>query len=110
MKRCMTCNTTGRSIPNVTPNDLRRTFASWMKNQGVDSAVVAALLGPKSTRMVDLVYGKLDPSTLAAATALLPHCDTGVIDKSGPVGRMRMVEAVGLTAQIKVHRTHARVA
>jgi integrase len=44
-------------IQVVTPNDLRRTYASWMKNASVDSAVVAKLLGQTSTRMVDLVYG-----------------------------------------------------
>jgi integrase len=54
-------------VPRVTPNDLRRTFASWLKNNGEDSAVVARLLGHTSTKMVDLVYGRLSEATLAAA-------------------------------------------
>ena len=58
-------------IPHCSPNDLRRTFASWLKQRGVDSGVVARLLGHTSTKMVDFVYGKLDLETLARAVALL---------------------------------------
>ena len=46
-------------IPVVTPNDLRRTFASLLKQAGNDSMVVAKLLGDWTTRMVELVYGHL---------------------------------------------------
>lgn len=59
----------------VTPNDLRRTFASWLKNKGVDSAIVARLLGHNSTKMVDLVYGKLSQDALLAALSHLPVDD-----------------------------------
>jgi integrase len=59
-------------IPPATPNDLRRTYASWMKHAGEDSAVVAKLLGHSSTRMVDLVYGRLTDENLVAATKALP--------------------------------------
>lgn len=59
-------------VPRVTPNDLRRTFASWLKNAGADSAVVARLLGHASTKMVDLVYGRLSTETLAGAVDRLP--------------------------------------
>lgn len=59
-------------VPRVTPNDLRRTYASWLKDQGTDSAVVARLLGHTSTKMVDLVYGRLSAETLAAAVERLP--------------------------------------
>lgn len=59
-------------VPQVTPNDLRRTFASWLKQAGVDSMIVARLLGHKTTRMVDWVYGVLDEATLAGAMTRLP--------------------------------------
>jgi integrase len=59
-------------IPRVSPNDLRRTYASWLVNAGVPLQQVARLLGHKSTRMVDLVYGKLSDATLAAAVQKLP--------------------------------------
>ena len=41
-------------IPIATPNDLRRTFASWLKQAGNDSLVVAKLLGHSTTRIVEL--------------------------------------------------------
>jgi integrase len=59
-------------IKPVTPNDLRRTFASWMKQAGVDSKAVADLLGHTSTRMVDRVYGHLDDAAYRRALATLP--------------------------------------
>src|SRR6266545_3026325 len=34
-------------IEPVSPNDLRRTYASWLKQRGVASAAVAKLLGPR---------------------------------------------------------------
>jgi hypothetical protein len=58
---------------NISPNDLRRTFASWLKQAGVDSMVVAKLLGHTTSRMVELVYGHLnDATTRAAITKLWP--------------------------------------
>jgi len=59
-------------VLRVSPNDLRRTCATWMKQEGVDSAVVAKLLGHTSSRMVYLVYGQLANETLARAVADLP--------------------------------------
>ncbi len=69
-------------VPKVTPNDLRRTFASWLKQNDVDSAAVAQLMGHSSTRMVDLVYGKLDGATLARAIGRLPG---GVVQRCAGV-------------------------
>lgn len=60
-------------LPRVTPNDLRRTFASWLVQAGKSNFVVARLLGHRSTKMVDLVYGHLDRATIADAVADLPQ-------------------------------------
>lgn len=74
----------------ISPNDLRRTYASWLVQAGVPLYVVARLLGHTSTRMVERVYGHLATSNyqdaidamsaragwLAAATS----CATGVQD------------------------------
>lgn len=60
-------------IAKVTPNDLRRTFASWLKQQGMDSLVVARLLGHSSTRMVEKVYGHLSDENYVAAIGALPR-------------------------------------
>jgi integrase len=54
-------------------DDLRRTFASWLKQEGVDSLTVAQLMGHRSTTMVDKVYGKLDADSLLAAVRKLPR-------------------------------------
>ncbi len=56
----------------VSPNDLRRTYASWLKQRGVDSMVVAKLLGHTTSRMVELVYGHLNDAAMQAACAQLP--------------------------------------
>ena len=59
-------------IGRVSPNHLRRTFASWLKQAGVDSMTVAGLLGHTSSRMVELVYGKLNDLTYRHAVTVLP--------------------------------------
>jgi hypothetical protein len=48
-------------IPRVTPNDLRRTFASWLIEAGVTREEVAKMLGHSGTAMVFRVYGRADP-------------------------------------------------
>lgn len=65
------CKKAGLS-KRVSPNDLRRTFASWLVQQGVAPLVVANLMGHSSTRMVEKVYGRLAPENLEAAIAMLP--------------------------------------
>ena len=72
-------------VPCVTPNDLRRTFATWLKQNDVDSAVVAAMMGHSSTAMVDRVYGRLDERSFRRAIGRLPggsptaeDCNAGV--------------------------------
>ncbi len=59
-------------MAHVSPNDLRRTFASWLKQRGVDSMVVAKLLGHTTSRMVELVYGHLNDASKIAAVGQLP--------------------------------------
>lgn len=44
----------------VTPNDLRRTFASWLIEAGVTRQEVAAMLGHTGVGMVFKVYGRAD--------------------------------------------------
>jgi integrase len=45
-------------VPEVTWNDLRRTFASLLVQSGVPPHIVAKLLGHTTTAMVDKVYGR----------------------------------------------------
>jgi hypothetical protein len=74
-------------IEKATPNDLRRTYASWLVNLGAPLKVVANLLGHSSTRMVDLVYGRVADETQRAWVAKLamPSRPLGVEqDAAGP--------------------------
>ena len=59
-------------VPFVSPNDLRRTFASWLVQNGVPLLTVATLLGHSSTRMVEKVYGRLSAKNMDDAIAALP--------------------------------------
>lgn len=53
-------------VPLVTWNDLRRTFASLLKQAGVSNDVLADLLGHADTTMVRRVYGHDTPESLKA--------------------------------------------
>lgn len=64
-------------IANVSPNDLRRTFASWLANAGVSPLVTARLMGHTSTRMVERVYARLGIEIQADAIAKLPGGNAG---------------------------------
>lgn len=52
-------------IPHVSPNDLRRTCATWLVEHGVELYHVSKILGHKDTRMVERVYGQLRKEVLA---------------------------------------------
>src|ERR1051325_5873135 len=99
-------------VPRVTPNDLRRTFASWLIQGGVSNRIVADLLGHASTRMVDLVYGHLDDATRRAAIARLPsRCDAGVpnrVPRAGIPGAGGATPAAA-SAEISVENLVPRV-
>jgi integrase len=60
-------------LTRASPNDLRRTFISWLKEAGVDTFVVAKLAGHASSRMIDQVYGHLTDAPYRAAVGALPR-------------------------------------
>jgi integrase len=51
-------------IPPVSPNDLRRTFATWLRASGVEPSLLAAAMGHTTSRMVEQVYGRLNADDL----------------------------------------------
>jgi len=59
-------------FPKVTPNDLRRTMASWLGQDGVSERVIADLLGHARTVMVRQVYSKMSDPALTAGLGKLP--------------------------------------
>lgn len=86
-------------IPRVSPNDLRSTFGSWLKQRGVDSMIVARLMGHTTSRMVELVYGKPNDVTLANALALLPFVP-GTQAESPPPAATVVVTTTGYIVTI----------
>ena len=46
-------------IPKCSPNDLRRTCATWLHAQGATPDLIAPLMGHADSRMVERVYGRL---------------------------------------------------
>ena len=52
-------------IPPVSPNDLRRTCATWLRAQGAPPHLIAPVLGHVDSRMVERVYGRLPTDQLA---------------------------------------------
>jgi integrase len=78
-------------IERCSPNDLRRTFAQWMRKDGVPAELVAPAMGHADTRMVERVYGKLPTEVLRQrmASALGVPCPTfapASADKAIPNG------------------------
>ena len=53
-------------------NALRRTYASWLKQAGVESFAVAKLMGHTTSKMVELNYGHLNSDVYKNAVAKLP--------------------------------------
>lgn len=53
-------------IPRCSPNDLRRTCATWLRQGGVAPDLVACVLGHSTSQMVERVYGRLSPEALQA--------------------------------------------
>ena len=58
-------------IEGAHPHDLRRTFGSWLVQQGVGIERVSALLRHSDVSVTARVYAHLRPSDLAAAAAIL---------------------------------------
>ena len=87
VRRALHAAYTRAEVDPVSPYDSRRTFGSWLKNRGLDSAVIALLMDHSSTRMLDLVYGRLDDDTLATAMGKLGDVKLGPIPgHSGDTG------------------------
>lgn len=51
-------------VPRVSPNDLRRSLATWLIHGGVSTYLVSKILGHKDTRMVERVYGRVEADVI----------------------------------------------
>ena len=62
-------------IEKVSPNDLRRTFGTWLRQHGVEPHLIGAALGHTDSRMVERVYGRMPADSLTAVLqARLGEC------------------------------------
>jgi integrase len=52
-------------LEHLSPNDLRRTHASWLIQSGVEQGLVSRLLGHRDGTMVARVYGQVTPKQLS---------------------------------------------
>lgn len=61
------CKACARAKPFApcSPNDLRRTFAQWLVRSGVPYELAAPMMGHKDTKMLQLVYGRRDATSVA---------------------------------------------
>ncbi len=77
-------------IERCSPNDLRRTFASWQVEAGVPLFPIAQAMGHKDTRMLERVYGRQTPEQLAVLMARA----MGLTERAAPpAGCSRFVAA-----------------
>ena len=71
-------------IPRCTPNDLRRTYSTWLRADGVPNELSAPTMGHKDTRMLDRVYARLPPELLRLRLlAALGRCSADAVNTSG---------------------------
>ena len=71
-------------IPRCTPNDLRRTYSTWLRADGVPNELSAPTMFHKDTRMLDRVYARLPPDLLRVRLlAALGRCSAGAVNTSG---------------------------
>ena len=69
VRRDLRAACTKLKIPRCSPNDLRRTCATWLRAAGTPPHLIAPLMGHADSRMVERVYGCLEPAALAQLIA-----------------------------------------
>jgi integrase len=81
-------------IEPVSPNDLRRTFSKWLRNDGVTPDLIASAMGHTSSRMVEKVYGKIGPEELGT---LLRERVRGGLLMAGGGGKTGPIECIAVS-------------
>lgn len=78
-------------IPPVSPNDLRRTHATWLRQAGVEPHLIGAALGHRDGRMAERVYGRLGTAELGALLTARVQVPPGshAVAESGVLSRRR---------------------
>jgi integrase len=68
-------------IAKVSPNDLRRTYGTWLRQASVEPNLIGAAMGHADSRMVERVYGRLPPDSLKLALQWRVEGRTGPMPK-----------------------------
>ncbi len=98
MRRDLHEATDRAEIPRVSPNDLRRTFATWLAERGVPEMVTASMLGHTSSSMVRSVYTHIGTPAQHDAVSVLPALGGGApnADSAPPTGACCSAQPVEL--------------
>lgn len=51
----------------ISPNDLRRTYATWLRMHGVEPHLIGSALGHRDSRMAETIYGRMPVESLGRA-------------------------------------------
>jgi integrase len=84
------------AITRCTPNDLRRTCATWLRHAGAPLELIAPVMGHRTTTMLQLVYARLSTDALASRLAATIDCSAGVavsVDSAALHGLPGLTEA-----------------
>ncbi len=108
------CDAVG--IPHCSPNDLRRTCATWLRAAGAPPELIAPVLGHADNRMVERVYGRLPVEDLRRrlAQAIGADCITGASDQvhqggfAGPVGQQPLLTGTTLPPTVEPENRRPR--
>ena len=66
----------------ISPNDLRRTYATWLRQVGIEPHLIALALGHKDSRMAERVYGRMLPEALGVIfNQRLEHASNALRDE-----------------------------
>jgi integrase len=74
VRRDLTAACDAAGLESCSPNDLRRTCATWFRQEGASPDLIGAVLGHADSRMVERVYGRLPTDVLAHRLALATGC------------------------------------
>ena len=81
---CARADCAKAALASCSPNDLRRTFAHWMRARGMPIELVAPLMGHADTRMVERVYGRFPESELISRVRASVDCSECAVNPLDP--------------------------
>jgi hypothetical protein len=92
-------------IEPCTPNDLRRTCATWLRQAGAAPDLIAPVMGHADTRMVERVYGRMpidDLERRLAAAIGQTDCSAFATDSAKTPGFIGPGEQTAGTTNAKI--------